>query len=113
MHHSTDFKLSAIKLYLKMGSIRKVAELLDCNKSSLQRWIEKYFEIKLVDRKKYKPRESIITKEILLFIKKLIKKNPAITLSKIRKKINKENNIKISISYLFYIIKYKLNITHK
>ena len=71
-----------------MGSIRKVAELLDCNKSSLQRWIEKYFEIKLVDRKKYKPRESIITKEILLFIKKLIKKNPAITLSKIRKKIN-------------------------
>ena len=96
-----------------MDSIRKVAELLDCSKSSLQRWIEKYFEIKSVDRKENKPRESIITKEILLFIKKLIKKNPAITLSKIRKKINKENNIKISISYLFYIIKYKLNITHK
>ena len=86
MHHSVDFKLSAIKLYLKINSIRKVAELLDCSKSSLQWWIEKYFEIKLVDRKKYKSRESIITKEILLFIKKLIKINPAITLSKIRKK---------------------------
>jgi len=29
-HHSTDFKLSAIKLYLKVNSIREVAELLDC-----------------------------------------------------------------------------------
>uniref|UniRef100_A0A6C0EDE9 Uncharacterized protein n=1 Tax=viral metagenome TaxID=1070528 RepID=A0A6C0EDE9_9ZZZZ len=37
MHHSVDFKLSAIKLYLKIDSIRKVAELLDCSKSSLQR----------------------------------------------------------------------------
>jgi len=96
-----------------MDSIRKVAELLDCSKSSLQRWIEKYFEIKSVDRKENKPRESIITKEILSFIKNLIKINPAITLSKIRKKINKEHTVKISISYLFYIIKYKLNITHK
>ena len=37
-----------------MNSIRKVAELLDCSKSSLQRWIEKYFEIKSVDRKENK-----------------------------------------------------------
>ena len=96
-----------------MNSIRKVAELLDCSKSSLQRWIEKYFEIKSVDRKENKPRESIITKEILLFIKNLIKINPTITLSKIRKKVYKEHHIIISISYLFYIIKYKLNITHK
>ncbi len=96
-----------------MDSIRKVAELLDCSKSSLQRWIEKYFEIKSVDKKENKSRESIITKEILLFIKNLIKINPAITLSKIRKKIYKEHTVKISISYLFYIIKYKLNITHK
>ena len=86
-HHTTDFKLSAVKLYLKLNSIRKVLELLDCSKSSLQRWIEKYFEIKSVDRKENKPRETIITKEILLFIKNLIKINPAITLSKIRKKI--------------------------
>ena len=35
MHHSTDFKLSAIKLYLKIDSIRKVVELLNCSKSSL------------------------------------------------------------------------------
>ena len=63
--------------------------------------------------KKIKLRKSIITKEISSFIKNLIKINPAITLSKIRKKINKKHTVKISISYLFYIIKYKLNITHK
>ncbi len=38
-HHSADKKLSAIKLYLKMNSMRKIAELLDCSKFSLQRWI--------------------------------------------------------------------------
>jgi hypothetical protein len=28
-HHTTDFKLSAVKLYLKLKSIRDVSELLD------------------------------------------------------------------------------------
>ena len=32
LHHSIDFKLSAVKLYLKMKSIREVANLLDCKK---------------------------------------------------------------------------------
>ena len=31
--HSTDFKLSAVKLYLKFNSIRKVSEILNCSKS--------------------------------------------------------------------------------
>lgn len=113
MHHSIDFKLSAVKLYLKMNSIRKVAEILDCSKSSLQRWIERYFETKTVERKISKQKNSIITVEIQSFIKNAIQNNPAITLSKIKKKINKEYKIDISISYLFYIVKYKLNITHK
>ena len=44
MSKSDDFKLSAVKLYLKIESIRKVSELLECSKSSLHRWIKKYFE---------------------------------------------------------------------
>ena len=44
LHHSIDFKLSAVKLYLKIKSIREVANLLDCKKSSLQRWIVRYLE---------------------------------------------------------------------
>ena len=112
MSKSDDFKLSAVKLYLKIESIRKVSELLECSKSSLHRWIKRYFESKLVSRKEYH-RESIITDKLLSYITKLITKNPAIILSKIKKKINKKFNIEISVSYLFYIIKYKLNITYK
>ena len=112
-HHSSDFKLLAVKLYLKLNSIRKVSELLDCCKSTLQRWIERYLEYGNVDRKENKERESIITKSILKYITKLIIKNPAITLSKIKKKIIKKYNVNISTSYLYYIIKYTLNLTHK
>jgi transposase len=111
--HSNDFKLSAVKLYLKFNSIRKVSELLNCSKSSLQRWIERYFETGNIERKIYKNRITIITNEILKFIISMIKNNPTITLSKIKKKIIKNHKIDISVSYLFYIIKYKLNLTNK
>jgi len=113
MNYSTDFKLVAVKLYLKLNSIRKVSNLVNCSKSSLHRWLERYFEIGSVERKEYKEPKSIITKEILLFITKEIKSNPAIILSKIKKHIYKNFNIEVSKSYLFYIIKYKLNITYK
>lgn len=33
--HSYDFKLSAVNLYLKLNSIRKVSELLNCPKTTL------------------------------------------------------------------------------
>jgi transposase-like protein len=112
-HHSEDFKLSAVKLYLKFKSIRKVSNLLNCKKSTLHRWIERYFEIGNIKRKINKQKNSIITNQILEYIKKLIIKNPTVILSKIKKKIKKKYNITISISYLFYIIKYKLNYTNK
>lgn len=111
--HSNNYKLSAVKLYLKFNSIRKVSEILNCSKSSLHRWVERYFETGNIKRKNYKNRISIITNDILKYIIGLIKTNPTITLSKIKKKITKKYKIDISISYLFYIIKYKLNLTKK
>ena len=101
---SNDFKLSAIKLYLKLNSIRKVSELLNCSKSSLHRWIERYFETGNIKRKNYKNRISIITNDILKYIIGLIKTNPTITLSKIKKKIIKKYKIDISVSYLFILL---------
>jgi len=53
--HTNDYKLSAVKLYLKLNSIRKVLELLNCSKSSLHRWIERYFETGNIERKNYSP----------------------------------------------------------
>lgn len=90
--HSTDFKLSAVKLYLKFNSIRKVSEILN-SKSSLHRWVVRYFETGNIERKIYKNRVSIITNDILKFIIGLIKTNPTITLSKMKKKITKKYKI--------------------
>ena len=111
--HSDDFKLSAVKLYLKINSIRKVSELLNCKKSTLHRWIQRYFETDEIIRKNYKPRKEKLTKTILNYIASLIKINPSINLSNISYKINNKYKVLISISYLFYIIKYKLGITYK
>ena len=82
-HHSYDFKLSAVKLYLKFNSIREVSEILNCSKSSLNRCVERYFETVNIERKNYKDRDSTITNDILKIIIGLIKLNPTITLSKI------------------------------
>jgi transposase len=111
-NYSIDFKYTAVKLYLKLNSIRKVSLLLDCSKTSIQRWLDEYFETGEIV-KKYKQRDSIITNKILIFIKESIQNNNTITLGKIKKNINKQFNLEISISYLFYIIKYKLNLTYK
>ena len=111
-HYSVDFKYTTVKLYLKIKSIRKVSLLLDCSKTSIQRWLDEYFETGKIE-KTYKKRKSIITNEILIFIKELLKNNNTITLGKIKKKINQKFKLEISITYLYYIIKYKLNITYK
>jgi len=43
-HYFVDFKIIAIKLYLKIQSIMKVSLLLDYSKTSIQRWLNEYFE---------------------------------------------------------------------
>ena len=111
-HYSVDFKYTAVKLYLKIQNIRKVSLLLDCSKTSIQRWLDEYFETGKIE-KTYKKRKSIITNDILIFIKELLKNNNTITLGKIKKKINQKFKLEISITYLYYIIKYKLNLTYK
>jgi transposase len=102
-HYSIDFKYTAVKLYLKIESVRKVSLLLDCSKSSIQRWVEEYFETSEI-KKEYKQRKSKFTIEILNYIKDLIKNNITITLAKISKKVNKQYKINASISHLYYII---------
>ena len=111
--HSNDYKLSAVKLYLKLKSIRKVCNLIDCKKSTLHRWIERYFETGYIKRKSYKSRKTKLNNTIMKYIKKLIDNKPSINLSNISHKINSKYDVYISISYLFYIIKYKLDITYK
>jgi transposase-like protein len=42
-HKSDDYKISAVKYYLKnKDNIRKTCKIFDCSKSSLHRWIQTY-----------------------------------------------------------------------
>ena len=42
-HKSEDYKISAVKYYLKnKDKIRKTCKIFDCKKSTLQRWIQRY-----------------------------------------------------------------------
>ena len=43
IHHSEDYKLSAVKYYLKnKNNIRNTCKLFDCKYQSLSRWIRRY-----------------------------------------------------------------------
>jgi transposase-like protein len=42
-HKSEDYKISAVKYYLKnKDNIRRTCKIFDCKKSTLQRWIQRY-----------------------------------------------------------------------
>ena len=50
-HKSEDYKISAVKYYLKnKDNIRKICKIFDCKKSTLQRWIQRYKTSKNITR---------------------------------------------------------------
>ncbi len=50
-HKSDDYKISAVKYYLKnKDNIRKTCKIFDCKKSTLQRWIQRYKTSKNITR---------------------------------------------------------------
>ena len=59
MHKSEDYKISAVKYYLKnKDNIRKTCKIFDCKKSTLQRWIQRYNSTKNLTRRNRKPFRS-------------------------------------------------------
>jgi len=51
-HKSEDYKISAVKYYLKnKDNIRKTCKIFDCKKSTLQRWIQRYNSTKNLTRR--------------------------------------------------------------
>ena len=45
--------------------LEEVSELLCCNKSTLHRWIQRYFEADEIIRKNYKPRKERFNKNYI------------------------------------------------
>lgn len=104
-HHTEDYKLSAVKYYLKNDiSMEKTCKIFECNYKSLYRWIKRYN----IDGNIKRKQTNEITKYVLL----LVKKNVNITLWEIVNLIKKKFNIDLTDHSVFRILK-KNKITRK
>lgn len=55
-HKSTDYKLTAVKYYLKgKSSLDEVCNIFNCSPKSLYRWVKRYKMIKTLQRQNRKP----------------------------------------------------------
>ena len=104
-HHSEDYKLSAVKYYLKIDNQIKTCEIFKCSERSLMRWVDKYKKSGKIKRKERKYIAYKVTKENVKYIKKLIKKNKTITIQDLTNKLNKKFDINLSRSHIRQVVK--------
>ena len=83
-HKSEDYKISAVKYYLKnKDNIRKTCKIFDCKKSTLQRWIKRYETTKNLTRRNRKSISYKITKPQVKTALELLKKNEQLTMNEL------------------------------
>ena len=114
MRYSSDLKLNAVKYYLNNSnqSIRYTSNIFGCEKSLLDRWINRYITYGTVDNKPRKEGSYKIRSVHVKFISSLIKNKPNIFLWQIIEKNYEKFHMTISKGHLVNIIKY-LNLTYK
>ena len=83
-HKSEDYKISAVKYYLKnKDNIRNTCKIFDCKKSTLQRWIKRYKTSKNITRRNRKPISYKITKPQVKCALDLLKQNEQLTMNEL------------------------------
>lgn len=83
-HKSEDYKISAVKYYLKnKDNIRKTCKIFDCKKSTLQRWINRYKTSKNLTRRNRKFISYKITKPQVKTALELLKQNEQLTMNEL------------------------------
>jgi transposase len=83
-HKSEDYKISAVKYYLKnKDNIRKTCKIFDCKKSTLQRWIKRYKTSKNITRRNRKSVSYKITKPQVKSALELLKNNEQFTMNEL------------------------------
>jgi transposase len=113
-HKSEDYKLSAVKYYLKNDvSLDDVCKIFDCPKQSLYRWIERYKELEEIKRLSRKPISYKITKEQVKYAIQKLKENEQITMEELHKIVKKKyKDFDITPQHLGQVIRDN-NITRK
>ena len=92
-HKSKDYKISAVKYYLKNKlSMEEVCKIFECKKQSLSRWIERYSKDNNIVRHDKKSLSYKITKTHVKEAIKILKQNEQITLEELHKQLDKKFN---------------------
>jgi len=65
-HHSEDYKISAVKHYLKKSkNLTQTCEIFECSRISLKRWVERYLKNNEIKRRNRKPVSYKIAKNAI------------------------------------------------
>ena len=108
IHHSEDYKLSAVKYYLKnknKNNIRNTCKLFDCKYQSLSRWIRRYNTNGNIRRKTRVNKNIKITKNIEKYVKDYTKQYSTTTLLELSKLVKKKYKVSLSDSSIHNIFK--------
>jgi transposase len=112
-HKSQDYKLSAVKYYLKSKNASETCKIFECSSRSLIRWVKKYQTSQSIERKGRDNVAYKVQQKHIKFIKSTINKDKMITMKDLLKKINnKYSDFNISRVHLGRVVK-DLNITLK
>lgn len=105
-HKSEDYKLSAIRYYLKINNQKETSRIFGCSERSLMRWVKKFKKTKEVKRKTRKYIAYKVKKEYVKFIRNEVKRNNTITMNDLLKKLQKKYiTVDLSIMQIYRIVK--------
>jgi len=113
-HKTEDYKLSAVKYYLKNDfSMEYVCNIFECKKQSLSRWVDRYLLEDSIKRHNRLPVSYKITKEQVKYAIQKVKKNKQITMTELVKIVKKKfKDFDITPQHLGKVIRDN-NITRK
>jgi len=104
-HKSEDYKITAVKYYLRTNKLNKTCEIFNCSERSLKRWINKYKTYNNIKRKSRKYIAYKVSKEHVNYLLKIINKNKSITIKELHSNIIKQfPNLKISKMHIYRIL---------
>lgn len=110
--HTEDYKINAVRYYLKHQDLRETCKIFHCKYQSLARWVKTYKHSKSVKRKTRKNHNLKITPEIEKYIKEYVKKYPTTTLWEYAKLIKEKFGVQLSDRSIYNIL-HKNKITRK
>lgn len=106
-HKSEDYKLSAVKYYLKNKNTQeRTCKIFECSPRSLKRWTTRYTKDKTIKRYNRKPISYKVKKTHVKFIIDEVIKNKTVTMDDLLGKFkDKYKNINITSRHLSRIIR--------